>query len=113
MWQNPQIAILSPCIRWRHLPLQLAMKINIVLHYWIGFIGMHVLLTARDRRAFLPGGDLLRDAGDRGGRAGDSPARRPQRVPPRLLPAAADLLLLPGLQDGLVEYIFLSAATLA
>ena len=46
MWQNPQIALLSPVYPLAVLmPLQLAMKLNIVLHYWIGFIGMHVLVT--------------------------------------------------------------------
>jgi hypothetical protein len=46
MWQNPQIAILSPVYPLSLLmPLQLAMKINIVLHHWIGFIGMHLLMT--------------------------------------------------------------------
>ena len=46
MWQNPQIALLSPVYPLTAImSLQLAMKINIALHYWIGFVGMHVLLT--------------------------------------------------------------------
>src|SRR5687768_14045443 len=46
MWQNPQIAILSPVYPLAAvMSLQLAMKINNVLHYWLGFIGMHLLLT--------------------------------------------------------------------
>ena len=46
MWQNPQVALLSPAYPLTAiLSLQLAMKVNIVLHYWIGFVGMHVLLT--------------------------------------------------------------------
>jgi hypothetical protein len=46
MWQNPQIAILSPVYPLAMLmPLQLAMKLNIVLHYWIGFAGVHLLLA--------------------------------------------------------------------
>ena len=46
MWQNPQVALLSPVYPLTAImSLQLAMKINIVLHYWIGFLGMHVLLT--------------------------------------------------------------------
>src|SRR4030095_12708724 len=36
------------------LSLQLAMKVNIVLHYWIGFIGMHLLLTRVLGITFLP-----------------------------------------------------------
>ena len=46
MWQNPQIAILSPVYPLSMVvPLQLAMKLNIVLHYWIGFVGAHLLIT--------------------------------------------------------------------
>ena len=45
LWQNPQIALLSPVYPLTALmPLALAMKINILLHYWLGFLGMHVLL---------------------------------------------------------------------
>ena len=46
LWQNPQIAILSPVYPLTAImPLQLAMKVSILLHYWVGFIGMHVLVT--------------------------------------------------------------------
>lgn len=46
LWQNPQIAILSPVYPLTALmPLALAMKVNILLHYWLGFIGMHLLLS--------------------------------------------------------------------
>ena len=55
LWQNPQIAILSPVYPLTALlSLQLAMKVNIVLHYWIGFVGMHVLLTRVLGVTFLP-----------------------------------------------------------
>lgn len=55
MWQNPQVAILSPAYAFALvMPLQLAMKINIVLHYWIGFAGMHLLLTRLIGLTFLP-----------------------------------------------------------
>jgi multisubunit Na+/H+ antiporter MnhC subunit len=55
MWQNPQVAILSPAYALGLVvPLQLAMKINIVLHYWIGFAGMHLLLTRVIGLTFLP-----------------------------------------------------------
>ncbi|MEY4095559.1 MAG: hypothetical protein RLZZ53_2758 [Acidobacteriota bacterium] len=55
MWQNPQVAVLSPVYPLALLvPLQLAMKINIVLHYWIGFVGMHVLVTRIIGVTFLP-----------------------------------------------------------
>ncbi len=55
LWQNPQIALLSPVYPLATIvPLQLAMKINIVLHYWIGFIGMHLLVTRVMGVAFAP-----------------------------------------------------------
>jgi hypothetical protein len=55
MWQNPQIALLSPVYPLAAImPLQLAMKLNIVLHYWIGFIGMHVLVTRIVGITFAP-----------------------------------------------------------
>ena len=55
LWQNPQIAILSPVYPLAAIvPLQLAMKINIVLHYWVGFIGMHLLVTRVIGVTFVP-----------------------------------------------------------
>ena len=55
MWQNPQIAVLSPVYPLTLImSLPLAMKVNIVLHYWIGFIGMHLLLTRVIGLTFLP-----------------------------------------------------------
>jgi hypothetical protein len=55
LWQNPQIALLSPVYPLTAvMSLQLAMKVNIVLHYWIGFAGMHVLLTRAVGITFLP-----------------------------------------------------------
>ena len=55
LWQNPQVGLLSPVYPLALvMPLQLAMKINIVLHYWVGFVGMHVLLTRVVGLRFLP-----------------------------------------------------------
>jgi hypothetical protein len=55
MWQNPQIALLSPVYPLTAvMSLQLAMKVNIVLHYWAGFAGMHLLLTRIIGLTFLP-----------------------------------------------------------
>ena len=55
LWQNPQIALLSPVYPLTALmSLQLAMKINIVLHCFIGFMGMHLLLTRVIGITFLP-----------------------------------------------------------
>ncbi len=45
LWQNPQSALLSPVYPLAMLTsVSLAMKINIVLHYWVGLLGMHLLL---------------------------------------------------------------------
>src|SRR6266542_5041965 len=55
MWQNPQVALLSPVYPVAAIAgLAVAMKISIVLHYWIGFIGMHLLLTRVIGLSFLP-----------------------------------------------------------
>jgi len=55
MWQNPQVAFLSPVYPLTAVTgLALAMKINIVLHYWIGLVGMHFLLTRALGLMFLP-----------------------------------------------------------
>jgi O-antigen ligase len=55
MWQNPQVALISPVyVLTAFLPLALAMKVNIVIHYWIGFVGMHLLLTRVAGVRFLP-----------------------------------------------------------
>ena len=49
LWQNSQSALLSPVYPLALVTsLPLAMKINILFHYWVGFIGMHLLL----RRVF-------------------------------------------------------------
>ena len=46
LWQNPQIPILSPVYFLApFVSMALAMKINIWIHYLIGFLGMHLLLT--------------------------------------------------------------------
>ena len=55
LWQNPLIPILSPVYPLAPiLTLALAAKVEIVLHYWIGLIGMHLLLTEVLEIAFLP-----------------------------------------------------------
>jgi hypothetical protein len=55
LWQNPQTALLSPVYPLTAVAgLPLAMKLNIVLHYWAGFIGMHLLLTRIAGVSFLP-----------------------------------------------------------
>lgn len=55
LWQNPQIAILSPVyLLSAVMSLPLAMKINITLHYFACFVGMHLLLTRVFRITFLP-----------------------------------------------------------
>ncbi|MGH9386800.1 MAG: hypothetical protein ACRD2N_21220 [Vicinamibacterales bacterium] len=55
LWQNPQIALLSPVYPLSMvMPLQLAMKVNIVLHYWIGFVGAHLLIARGIGLTFTP-----------------------------------------------------------
>ncbi|PYR17085.1 MAG: hypothetical protein DMF98_27435 [Acidobacteria bacterium] len=56
LWQNPRVALLSPVYPLAIVvPLALAMKVNIVLHYWIGFVGMHLLLARVIGLTFGPG----------------------------------------------------------
>lgn len=46
LWANPQAAFFSPVYPLAAvMSIPLAMKINIVFHYWIGLVGMHLLLT--------------------------------------------------------------------
>ena len=55
MWQNPQTALLSPVYPLTAIAgLPLAMKANIVLHYFVGFVGMHLLLTRVLGVSFVP-----------------------------------------------------------
>lgn len=55
LWQNPQVALLSPAYPLAAVAgLALAMKVNIVLHYWLGLIGMHLLLTRTLKMSFVP-----------------------------------------------------------
>ena len=45
LWQNPQVSLISPVylLAWV-MPLALAMKLNVVGHYIVGCLGMHLLL---------------------------------------------------------------------
>jgi len=55
MWQNPQTALLSPVYPLTAIAgLPFAMKVNIVLHYFVGFVGMHLLLTRVLGVSFVP-----------------------------------------------------------
>lgn len=46
LWQNPQAALFSPVYPLALVTsLAVAMKVNVVLHYFLGFVGMHLLLT--------------------------------------------------------------------
>ena len=55
LWQNPLVPLLSPMYGLATLmSVALAIKIEIVLHYWLGFIGMHLLLTEIIGLTFLP-----------------------------------------------------------
>jgi hypothetical protein len=55
LWQNPQVPLLSPAYPLALVfSLPLAMKANVVVHYWIGFVGMHLLLRQVAGVRFLP-----------------------------------------------------------
>jgi len=55
LWQNPQVALLSPAYPLALvMSLPLAMKLNIALHYFMGFAGMHLLLRRVARLTSLP-----------------------------------------------------------
>jgi hypothetical protein len=56
LWQNPQVALLSPVYLFSIMvSLPMAMKVNIAVHYIIGFLGMHALLTRGLKLTYLPG----------------------------------------------------------
>ena len=45
LWANPQVALISPVYPLAlMMSLPLAMKFSILLHYWVGLLGMHLLL---------------------------------------------------------------------
>ena len=68
LWQNPQIPLLSPALPLSGVvSLALAMKINILLHYFVGLVGMHVLLTAGLGVSFAPAVMFLSAVGALGG----------------------------------------------
>ncbi len=55
LWQNPQIALLSPVYPLTLLvSLPMAMKLNIALHYFLGTVGMHKLLRKVFNIQFVP-----------------------------------------------------------
>ena len=55
LWQNPQVALVSPVyLLTLVMPLTVAVKLNVLLHYLVGFAGMHLLLVRVFRIAFRP-----------------------------------------------------------
>jgi len=55
LWANPQVELLSPTYLLAiAMPLAVAIKVNIVLHFWIALVGMHLLLTRLFELTFLP-----------------------------------------------------------
>jgi multisubunit Na+/H+ antiporter MnhC subunit len=114
LWQNPQIALLSPVYPLAAImPLQLAMKINIVLHYWIGFVGMHVLLRRAIGITFTPAVIYLATLVTASGapaihlRVGHSVFLPGFYLPLQLY------FFFQAFRTGAWKYIFLAAATLA
>jgi hypothetical protein len=88
LWQNPQVALLTPvCIFALVLPLATAMKLNILLHYLVGFAGMHLLLTRAFKLTFLPAIFFLATTFTLAGGAALSSRGRPRDLPAVFLPA--------------------------
>jgi hypothetical protein len=55
LWQNPQAPLLTPTYLFAlAVPLAVAMKLNILVHYGAGFAGMHLLLTRIFRLSYAP-----------------------------------------------------------
>jgi hypothetical protein len=55
LWQNPQVALISPVYPLSLVvSLPVAMKVTILLHYLLGFAGMHLLLTGALGVAWWP-----------------------------------------------------------
>jgi len=114
MWQNPQIAIFSPVYPLSMImSLPLAMKVNIVLHVWIGFVGMHLLVTRVIGITLLPVVIYLATLVTASGapaihlRAGHSVFLPGFYLPFQLY------FFFKAFKTGEWKYLFLSAATLA
>jgi hypothetical protein len=55
LWQNPQAPLLTPTYLFAlAVPLAVAMKLNLLVHYIAGFAGMHLLLTRIFQLAYMP-----------------------------------------------------------
>lgn len=55
LWQNPQVPLLSPVYLLSvAMSLPLAMKLTITLHYFIGLVGTHLLVTRGLRLRYWP-----------------------------------------------------------
>jgi hypothetical protein len=114
MWQNPQIAILSPVYPLAMLmPLQLAMKVNIVLHYWIGFAGAHRVVTRATALTLKPLVVLLATIiGGAGATAIHLTAGHSNFLPGLYLPLLL-YFFLRAIDSGKVQKVFIAAAFLA
>jgi hypothetical protein len=55
LWQNPQAPLLTPTYLFAlAMPLAMAMKLNVLVHYLAGFAGMHQLLRRSFRLSYAP-----------------------------------------------------------
>ena len=55
LWQNPQVPLLTPTYLFAlAVPLAVAMKLNLLVHYVTGFAGMHLLLRRIFRLSYPP-----------------------------------------------------------
>jgi hypothetical protein len=112
--QNPQVALLSPAYPLAAVvSLPLAMKINIVLHYWFGLAGMHALLTRIFGLRFLPGVVFLASAFTlSGSMALHLAIGHANFLPAFYLPLLLYFFCL-ALESGAVKHALLGGATLA
>jgi hypothetical protein len=114
LWQNPQVAILSPVYPLTGMmSLPLAMKVNIVLHYWVGFIGMHLLLTRAIGLSFLPLVLYLASMVTLAGAPAQHLAVGHSWILPAFYLPLQLFFFLRALQSGAVRHVLLAAALMA
>ncbi|MCM3880083.1 MAG: hypothetical protein ND807_08250 [Vicinamibacterales bacterium] len=111
---NPQVPLLSPTYLLASvLSLPLAMKINIVVHYWVALVGMHLLLTRIIGLRFLPGVLFLASAfAFSGSMAMHLAYGHATFLPALYLPLLLYFFCL-ALERGAVKYAVISGAILA
>ena len=112
LWQNPQAPLLTPTYLFALvLPLAVAMKLNILVHYLAGFMGMHLLLD-RSLPALVCAGGLSSSARPLRLRAVlHCTCRRPRDVPAVLLSPWMLFFFLAALETGALRHAVGTART--